>query len=424
LNSVTELERFIKKDLNTYTLDNITSKISLRDINSESGDYFKNIIKKTKKSILARAEVLIRQRNIKRYETLRDYYEKHLEGKYPFTNYEISKRIVVDASLEEVGEFFKIYEEYGGSPEAVLDQIHQLGDEAKPCYQFLQKIHKLYVFCGDFYKNNSSIQINLEIDFDINKKDEQNTTYLMDRIFKPNNDTSIEFVNKDKNGVWYFGKPMEMHLRWSSAADAVQVPRAVGNDPDIILEGRTVKIQCLGSWSVLRFLQKYASKSASRDRLLPNQIPLSFSIPLSDSKTASLSVGVLISAPKKPGDTSVNTFQLPVPTDKMPPIPSSVKSYSDQSVLVDRSGTSTMPNPPPDVPKTDVPKTTVKPAKPTPAKETSSQKKPAPKVNAPPQVKQKTAEETKSEALEILESNEIEPLSDEEAVIPVSEDAV
>ncbi len=101
-NSVSLIERFILKTLNTINLDNISSEIKTNDIRGESSDYFLNIIKQIKKGIMSRAEVLIRQRNIKRYNTLRDFYQKHLFSKFPFANYDKSQRSAVDADLEAV----------------------------------------------------------------------------------------------------------------------------------------------------------------------------------------------------------------------------------------------------------------------------------------------------------------------------------
>ncbi len=337
LNSISVLEKFITMTLNDYTLDNITQKIKLKDIKGESGDYFLNIIKKIKKGILSKAEVLLRKRNIVRYNSLRDYYTKHLENAYPFKNYDKSKRTATEADLEAVREFFKMYDEFGGTPEAILDQIYQLKGDAQKPYEFMQNIHDLKLFLGELISNNEGIKVNLEFDFGINKREEKNTEYLVDRVCKPNNDASIEAINTDKSGLWYFGEPIEIDLRWASGDEQADKPVYDQNDPDLILNDNTAKIQCAGNWALLRFLQKYKSQSVNIDNLSKNQTVLVFKIPLNTGKIARLFLGVTPSLPKKPGDPSVVTLKVPKVPGTMPEMPNSVKSVSETAVLVSQN---------------------------------------------------------------------------------------
>ncbi|MDR0942787.1 MAG: hypothetical protein LBM19_04250 [Holosporales bacterium] len=333
--SATALERFIKRTLNEYTLDNVTSKIETNDLKGESGDYFLNIIKEIKRGVMARAEVLIRKRNIARYNSLRDYYTKHLEGKYPFSNYDKSQRTAVDADIEAVVEFFKTYDEFGGTPEKILDQIYQLGEDAKTVYEFLKKIHDLRQFLGDI-SNQETIKVNLEVNFSINKREETNTDYLVDRIFKPNNDSVIEPITADKSGIWYWGEPIEFDLRWATGDAQADKPVYDQNDPDLILDENTAKIQCVGNWSVLRLLQKYKAESFNASGLAPNQAALCFKVPLSSGKVSKIFVGITPSIPKKPGEPSITTLKVPTTVNKMPPMPASVISVANEAVLVSR----------------------------------------------------------------------------------------
>jgi type VI secretion system protein ImpL len=334
-NSITAVEKFIKGLLNSYNLDNITEKIDLKDIKGDSGDYFQNIIKETKRGIMARAEVLIRKRNVSRYNSLREYYIKHLENKYPFSDYDKTKRTATDADLTAIKEFFKMYDEFGGTPERILDQIYQLGGDAKIPYEFLKKMHDLRAFCGNFFDNQyESLKVSLEFNFDINKKAEKNTEYLVDRIFKPSNDFAIEPVSMDKSGIWYFGQPFEINLRWADGDAQADKPVYNPNDPDFILTGNMVKIQCTGDWSCLRFLQKYRVESVNADKMEKNQILLGFKIPLNGGKAAGIFAGVNIYAPKKPGESSNFSVKLPEIAGKMPELPDSVKEVLDEAVLV------------------------------------------------------------------------------------------
>ncbi|MDR1333216.1 MAG: hypothetical protein LBJ69_02310 [Holosporales bacterium] len=340
--SLIAAERFIMRTLNEYTLDNITSKISEKDLSGESGDYFLKLVKDIKRGIMARAEVLLRARNVARYESLRDYYSKHLDGKYPFTNYDRSQRIATDADIDSVREFFRMYDEFGGTPERVFDQIYQLGDDAKAPYEFLQKIHDLRLFLGDFLGSQRDVmKVNLEANFDVNKREEANTDYLVDRIFRPNGDAAIEPISQDKAGLWYFGESIEFNFRWTSDDPQAEKPLADHNDPDIIIDDSTAKIQCVGNWAALRMLQKYRTDSVNAEQLSPNQVVLSFRIPLSSGKDARISVGLTPSIPKQPGVAAVTTLRVPVPAGKMPEIPSSITAVVNEAVLVNKLISST-----------------------------------------------------------------------------------
>ncbi len=330
-------ENFIRTTLNSYDLDTITKKIKSKDIHGSSGDYFQNIVQNIKKGLMSRAEVLLRQRNIERYSTLRDYYVKHLENKYPFENYGKSQRTAMDADLDAVREFFAMYDEFGGCPEAILDQIYQLGDDAKEVYEFMQKLHSIRAFFGDSLSDpNGAIKVRLEANFEINKREEKNTDYLVDRVFSPNSDANIEPISSDKSGIWYFGDPIELSLRWAEGDDQADKPVYDQNDPDLILDDKKIRIQCVGNWAAIRFLQKYKAETINSDQLLPNQTVLSFRIPLNSGKIAKIYMGITPSLPKKPGEASVTSVSVPKIPGKMPEMPSAVKSVVGVPVLVNK----------------------------------------------------------------------------------------
>ena len=420
LNSVSLLEKFVTITLNDYTLDNITQKINLKDIKGESGDYFLNIIKKIKKGILSKAEVLLRKRNIARYNSLRDYYTKHLENVYPFKNYDKSKRTTNDADLDAVREFFKMYDEFGGTPEAVLDQIYQLEGDTKKVYEFMKNIHDLKLFLGERISFNESIKVNLEFDFGINKREEKNTEYLVDRICKPNNDSSIESISPDKSGLWYFGEPIEINLRWASGDDQADKPVYDQNDPDLILDNNTVKIQCVGNWALLRFLQKYKSQSVNVDNLSKNQIVLRFKVPLNTGKIARLFIGVTPSLPKKPGDPSIVTLKVPSVPGPMPELPNSVKSVSEIPVLVSRNSFYESSE---ELDSSNEISNIVEDKKISNTKSNVAIKN-VKNLKTAKGIEKKTAKQSEKEVMNILESNEVPEINEENQVIEISEEPI
>jgi hypothetical protein len=327
------LERFIKKTLNEYNLDNISSRISLRDLRGESGDYFLNIIRELNRGLMARGEVLLRRRNIAQYRELCDYYVKHLERRYPFGGLNCA-----DADLETVKGFFKLYDDLGGSPEVILDQIYQLGADARGPYEFLKKVHVLRKFFGEFMRSEyEALKVRLEINFAINKREETNTDYLVDRVFRPNNDSAIEPITPDKSGMWYFGEPIEISLRWANGDAQAPKPIYSQDDPNLSIENSTAKVRSIGNWSVLRFLEKNKAATVSVDLLAPYQRVLEFKIPLDNGKIARVFVGVTASHPKRPGDPSATNVEIPVPVGHAPNLSDAVLLAQNEPVLVHRS---------------------------------------------------------------------------------------
>ena len=334
--SINLLENFIKNTLNECTIDNIKDLIPIKDIQNNTSDYFLSIMRDIKISILSRAEVLIRQRNIVRYEKLREYYKKYLENYYPFRNPNNKDEIVRDADLELVKGLISIYNEFGGTPETLLDAIYQL-DEGKEVYKFVKKIHLFKELFGDLLGNNGEIiKLKLEADFSLNRGDESNVDYLVDRVFKPNHDANIEAINPNKSGIWYFGEPIEFNMRW--AEDDKDAPKPLYNpkDKDLHIEKTTARIKCEGAWSLLRFLQKYKSTLNYNKLHDPNQNILEFKIPLDDGKTARLFLGVTVFKPQQSESALLNSVKVPDIPGKMPPISQQVISYSNIPILINK----------------------------------------------------------------------------------------
>ena len=117
---------------------------------------------------------------------------------------------------------------------------------------------------------------------------------------------------------------------------SVYSPAHDQNDPDLILDEKKARIQCVGNWSAIRFLQKYKSETINSDQWQPNQTVLSFRVPLNSGKIAKIYIGITPSLPKKPGAPSVTSVSVPKIPGKMPEMPSAVKSVMDVPVLVNK----------------------------------------------------------------------------------------
>jgi type VI secretion system protein ImpL len=432
--SMAAVEKFIKRTLNEYNLDNISSKISTQDLKGESGDYFINIIREISRGIMSKGEILIRKRGVLRYRALRDYYNKHLANKYPFGQYDGA-----DADLDAVKEFFAMYDELGGSPEVILDQIYQLGADAKGIYEFLKKIHDIRLFFGDSLQSQyEALKVQIDINFLVNKKSETNTDYLVDRIFRPNNDAAIEPISTEKSATWYFGEPIEIDFRWAAGDDQAPKPVYSQNDQNLTVDNSTVKIQCVGNWAALKFLQKYKASTVSDDIASHNQRILEFKIPLDNGKFARIFVGITASHPKKPGEPGVTNVKIPDIPGKMPDIPSAVLLALNEPVLVNMKISNVFGTSPEEshLQNEDEPQEDEEPRDDEESQASSEQKKshnskpdrkknkPSPKnsrnKNVSKNPKKSNARSSEDEVLNVLRSND-EPIEEEDSIVTVSE---
>lgn len=334
-NSMWALEKFILDTLNSYTLDNITEQITLNELKINTGDYFIEISRRLKKAVYMRAEVLLRQRNIVRYERLRTYYSRYLERFYPFKNFSKNQRVGQDADINTVRDFFKLYEECGNSPEVILDQIYQL-DDGKEAYNFLKKVQSLKDMLGDNIVNNYEIiQVKTNINFNVNKRNETNTDYLIDRIFRPNHDANIEEINPNKLGTWYFGEPISIDFRWAENDADAPKPDFDETDPDYLVDGNLAKFECNGNWALLRFLQKYRVSGINSNLNDKNQIVLLFNIPLSDKSISHVYVGLTIYKPQTSESEPLVSIKIPTIPGAMPKLPQSIIAVRNTPILTE-----------------------------------------------------------------------------------------
>ena len=52
---------------------------------------------------------------------------------------------------EDIRKFFDLYQKYGGTPRDILQQVYQLGAEAKDMYVFMRDMQRIKEFFQPFY---------------------------------------------------------------------------------------------------------------------------------------------------------------------------------------------------------------------------------------------------------------------------------
>ena len=273
--SLTDLESFFTDEMNTITAKNAEDKIPISDVAGESHDYFINIRKKVERSLLGRAEILNRMRSVEDYNSIADFFNKKIAGKFPFME---ERGPVDEVDLETLWEFFELYDEKGGSPESILASIYEMGNFKKHM-EFLKKIHMFRELLDDWFSGTSDSKapiFDIELEFRINRDSEENGKYVYKMWFDPSSTQHIKNVGgKSVMGRWRYGEPITLGFEWSPQNSEAPVPVPNDNFPYLSVDGRKAEISFEGNWSLFSLLVELQTTDTEIKRLLRITIPQS-----------------------------------------------------------------------------------------------------------------------------------------------------
>ena len=336
-NSVAQLEDFIIQDLNTLDIKNIFQKIKMEGVTNPSGDYFLEIMRQIKLSMLARAEIIKRKQGIENYKQLVTYFNEKLRNQFPFVSY--VNLTMKEVSPEVIREFFRLYDEAGGSSKEILDQVYQVSAEVGACMQFLILMDGVKEFLQTYLKGHGDHDLptfEFNMDFRANRDREKGGDLIVDWTFKPDEDTVVNKNDKARQGRWVYGNPVEVSFRWPSGDTIPEKPFADSQQPSLTVNERTASFRYTGRWSLLWLLKMHGTPKGeyfiAKD---PNPYMLKFSIPLGEgSKSTVYNVITLLAPatnPKAPG----KAIQIPDFPANAPDLPDVVNKYVDQAVLTE-----------------------------------------------------------------------------------------
>ncbi|CAO5674519.1 MAG: hypothetical protein HEEMFOPI_00074 [Holosporales bacterium] len=321
------LEEFILKTMNTYTAENVTTLINLTDIKQPTGDYFAEIVRGLKKGLLGRAEVLKRQVGISNYEKLLQIYNEKLRGKFPFV---VDVNAAKDeADPEAIREFFAKMDEFGGTPDKVLDQVYQLGESAKPLVNFLENMRHVRSFIEPYIQGKAdgdNISFDVKADFRVNRDKEANADRLVEGYVMLG-DTRVD--KQSKTGRWYVGQPVVFGFKYSDTGDTK--PVADASFPNYKADGSVATVSYGGRWALLKALKALVNTELTGDS---KYYVLGFNIPIAQGKT-SVFDRVTLFVPSTKGKAVGKEMRMPeFPTDA-PSVSADIKGYLNQSALAD-----------------------------------------------------------------------------------------
>jgi len=337
-NSVQNLHDFVTKDLAMMDAKGILEHISLRDLNVESGDFFAETLTALKKGARSRAEILHRQQAMATYTKLALYFNQNLKGKFPFVTSNLSL-VTEEADPGCIREFYRLYDEVGGSTEVALDQLYQLGSVMKSGTQFLQRMDILKQFFATFLDPSGAMPVpafDFAVDFRANRASESGADLVVDWVFKPNDITKIDKNDKLKTGRWVFGNEVKFMFRWPNGEKILIKPERDPAQPNLGIDGRTATFTFKGNWGLLWALRMQdAGKEYAKAPSQPSPTLMKFTIPNGPSSTAVLYNAVSLTVPSLSAHTKGQVMRLPDFPALAPELPAAGDLYLERAVLTE-----------------------------------------------------------------------------------------
>ena len=335
-NSVVKLENFILNDLSRLSIDTIFDAIPYQSIDEDTGDYFIQTLSKIKKAFLAKAEVLKRKNAINSYKKLAAFFNDNLKGKFPFVGSNLMQT-TMEASPEQMWEFFNMFRQMGGSAKKILDQLYQLNIDMMPVVVFLKQMEEVKDLFDSYFNGSPSEDIptiEFFVDFRVNRKNEQGGNMIADWTLKPNEDVVINKNDKKRFAKWQYNQPMEIAFRWPDSI-SINLERDQ-NQPSLDIDEKTASFKYTSKWAMLWMLRLQSAKKGDYVKTdTPNPYITKFVIP-NDKKLTIVYNQISIVKPSN-NPKSVGTI-IPVPTFPMsaPSIPDSILQLEDHPVLTNR----------------------------------------------------------------------------------------
>lgn len=349
-NSLTALETAISTDLISIDQKKCFKAIPLAQVKHASGDFFVNSQIELKRGILARCEVLQREKAIQNYQTLSDFFNDNLKRKFPF----IAKagNNTPEAEPEDIREFFRLYKDAGDDPKVILDQVYQLGSDASGAYSFLDNMEKVKQFFAGYLTSKNPAELpsfDFTANFRVNQEREYKGNLIIDWWATPNDQNKITNHDKNRNGKWTFGDEFTLGLRWPRVSQTQPYIDPAQKSVMSVDDG-IVTFSYPGRWSLLWMLRKQRASSTDYSPVTePFPYVLRFDIPNGPTDKTIVYNTITLLSPGK-GTKLGKPMRMPDFPEQAPTLPDSVLNKAQEPVLVNGSVEETEPHTQPEEP--------------------------------------------------------------------------
>lgn len=303
---------------------------SEEEVGGSSADLFTKIRLSLKKKLTARCEVLARRQSIENYKKLAQFFNATLKGKFPFVDPALTINRLDDADPEIIREFLKMYDNLGGDPKKILDQVYQLGGSTKGMMDFLASINTVKDFF-DTYMGMGETNLpalDFAIDFRANREQEVLGNKIIEWSLTLDETTTITNHNKKRVGRWEYGMPMTFSFRWPQSSEIKPLLDRSQSIMQISEDNHIISFVIPSKWSLL-----WAIWKLGRDQSRGSPYTLVFEVPNGPSRKTVVFNTLTLFAPKGKKSQAVSLPDFP---EKAPDVPSAIINIMDKPVLTEK----------------------------------------------------------------------------------------
>jgi hypothetical protein len=284
-NTVAVLENFIRLEMDKVKLGNCSSIVAgsslqpldyfIRVRNSLRQPFYSrcktledeasarsNRIERTNEWAARRKKEVEFYQGLKSYTDIQDKFNRTLGGKFPFSGLPESEPFN-EADPESLRAFFELLAKNKEAATSILEQAPDYNISSKEALVFLQQLEAVRVFFDSFLSKKGVYPVfDFNLRFRVNEGNEIGANQIIDWVFYVGELGKKRIHYRDVNtaGVWGYGEPLSLSLRWAN--DAPTVPN-FKFDPlsHMKLDGQTVTLRYGNNWSLLYFIIKHRGTS-------------------------------------------------------------------------------------------------------------------------------------------------------------------
>ncbi|MBS0185851.1 MAG: hypothetical protein JSS34_05865 [Proteobacteria bacterium] len=307
-NSISTLQNFILKDMNTITVSNCAQKLDPL-VTPEHQDFFTNRLQELRSDLLGRCEALSGKIALNHYDQIQTFFNTRLAGKFPFIG-TATKNASGYAEPQDIKAFFSLYDNLVVSAKEFLNASKSYGISKDRALEFIMAMDDVRAFFDPFLtsKNLSDLPTyDFDVEFRVNRSHEVGASQLIDWVIQVG-PQDIDLHSANFSGIWSYGTPVTVSFQWAS--NGPNQPMTDGNQPNLSVTGNTATYTYNGPWALLELILMQDTPLTEFSNLTdPNPQTLFFKIPTRGALTpnnpssipAKLFMRITPKAPEKQG---------------------------------------------------------------------------------------------------------------------------
>jgi len=278
-NSVGILETYILFELDKINANNFFKVISQEDLSETSGDIFLRKRNELRRMMYRQCQVLASKNILKQYNTIKDFFEQRLSGRFPFVK-ATSHKIYSEAEPEAIRDFYLVFDKTVPTIKSVLKGSAQFGISKDHALEFIGQMEDVREFFASYLSEEEKLEepeFDLNVEFRVNRGHESAANRIIEWKLSIGeqafDDNSLENL-----GRWSIGVPIRLSLRW--AKNSNEHPVFLENVEGVTVYDKTVEFEFKNKWSLIRLLALHAGSPQDFDLLKdPKPHTLKFEVP-------------------------------------------------------------------------------------------------------------------------------------------------